>query len=1002
MARPERQTILVSVVEGCPLYCRNFPKLPASTSLSVVCRFNGEVLDTDPVPAQSAPIWDTELAWDLDAKVLHFLRSQRASIKLDCFANHPKGRKELVGYLVLDLRSAQEFPLREAWATLINPKSSVAIKPELKFAFGIGPHDAAATATTPVPHTRRAASPTRPVSAPPVRSQIPMRRGPARGIERVRDIEKPQEIHPECIDSAYYKIGKGNARFTLSVMVSGAQQLDTLALPSVEGQGFTLDQPQQGYYLYFSFLGENVVSTSCPTLVSCQDVSFSRQFALESSLADLRRYLRQLAKLVVYLCHDNQILGFTDVDFVEAFDPSSGRPCFLSKDYALISTKNDPNGLTESAARVNVSINIAEGFAAQQVPSPAPEGQFAATPEPHTTAVDRTPSPKPRSPAAVGVAVQQELHQDTPVMSAAAANGQKWHQYRFSIDIRSIKALQLSAANVYFRHAYPAFGTASPFISQTPTQVFRGAESTVLPHTFCAYEFVMSADRLRTFLDAVPLLIDVWHRDTHARDTQIGVATVRMNQVYSTPETMHPNGTCKIRLFDHFVVVTSQENDMWVKVAEVRVVLALEDFGELEEQDDGGNPALNGIDRLQIPESVPETTPLDAKAADDPAGEAPLLAAAEAEPPLLGSHKADVTSVAPAPQHSKSERSSTIDIHSTPEYKTALELELWKKSEEEKFNQLLRKKEQAVMARLTDEMRRREHDREVILRQKIADFQTLESQLETLVKDLEQRETKLIRGEEDLFQRRIELERDYERRASEQQMAMQQLDTEFQRLTAAEHQRTNDTEHMLTVATRERDAALERLARLEQENAQLKQAQASSPEVALRAEVNSLTAQVNRLTRDLDSAKRAKAHYKAQWVKVVAEFAHHKKQVQMDREESLRRQQLDLDDLKASLKQHDQPAIVEDVAHLKEQLQQLRAQSSLEKLQRATAPSPKQLQPYAEVMPPPFAPQPHPKIAPEIDRLTRERDLLLKTGVYTAEDRIVVELNAKIQQLMAG
>lgn len=37
-----------------------------------------------------------------------------------------------------------------------------------------------------------------------------------------------------------------------------------------------------------------------------------------------------------------------------------------------------------------------------------------------------------------------------------------------------------------------------------------------------------------------------------------------------------------------------------------------------------------------------------------------------------------------------------------------------------------------------------------------------------------------------------------------------------------------------------------------------------------------------------------------------------------------------------------------------------------------------------------------------LSRLFEERDLLLRTGVYTHEDRIIAELNRQIQEAMSG
>jgi hypothetical protein len=83
--------------------------------LYIQCRFNNEILTTDPVDYETDPIWDTELAWQLDLKTLRYLRTQRAMLKLQCFSLDQYNQRELVGYLMLDLRQAQDLPAKEKW-----------------------------------------------------------------------------------------------------------------------------------------------------------------------------------------------------------------------------------------------------------------------------------------------------------------------------------------------------------------------------------------------------------------------------------------------------------------------------------------------------------------------------------------------------------------------------------------------------------------------------------------------------------------------------------------------------------------------------------------------------------------------------------------------------------------------------------------------------------------------------------------------------------------------
>ena len=66
------------------------------------------ILLSDPVAQTVNPRIDTELAWELDKKALHEHKMQRTPIKLNVFSISDKG-KELLGYIILDLRTAGEF-----------------------------------------------------------------------------------------------------------------------------------------------------------------------------------------------------------------------------------------------------------------------------------------------------------------------------------------------------------------------------------------------------------------------------------------------------------------------------------------------------------------------------------------------------------------------------------------------------------------------------------------------------------------------------------------------------------------------------------------------------------------------------------------------------------------------------------------------------------------------------------------------------------------------------
>lgn len=74
----------------------------------MVCeaKFNNEVLTSDPVIHNEEPIFEQELAWELDKTSLRQHKLQRSAFKVQLFVVHNRSPvKEPIGFFMLDLRS---------------------------------------------------------------------------------------------------------------------------------------------------------------------------------------------------------------------------------------------------------------------------------------------------------------------------------------------------------------------------------------------------------------------------------------------------------------------------------------------------------------------------------------------------------------------------------------------------------------------------------------------------------------------------------------------------------------------------------------------------------------------------------------------------------------------------------------------------------------------------------------------------------------------------------
>lgn len=138
--------IIITLVEGQNFAVPDGAPDKIEATVFAEARFGNEsILRSDPIKlVNSNPEFVTELAWQLDKKSLHQLRVERRAIKLQVFmqtrdkkrfrqsesrAGHhgsddtESNRIELIGYTIIDIRSAQE---RESpkfqWLPLLNPK----------------------------------------------------------------------------------------------------------------------------------------------------------------------------------------------------------------------------------------------------------------------------------------------------------------------------------------------------------------------------------------------------------------------------------------------------------------------------------------------------------------------------------------------------------------------------------------------------------------------------------------------------------------------------------------------------------------------------------------------------------------------------------------------------------------------------------------------------------------------------------------------------------------
>ncbi|XP_029985279.1 centrosomal protein of 120 kDa, partial [Sphaeramia orbicularis] len=189
-----------------------------------------------------------------------------------------------------------------------------------------------------------------------------------------------------------------------------------------------------------------------------------------------------------------------------------------------------------------------------------------------------------------------------------------------------------------------------------------------------------------------------------------------------------------------------------------------------------------------------------------------------------------------------------------------------------------------------------------------------------------------------------------------------------------------------------------RYKQLEKEFHLYREQQNVRPEFRLQSEINLLTLEKVELERKLESTTKSKLHYKQQWGRALKELARFKQREQENAMTRLKKQQAELEAMRLRyLATEEKEAVRQDRQELddiRNQLNRLKQQE--DRIGPApSAPAPAPFEP---------SPAPGPSVSESADehlsRLLEERDTLLRTGVYTHQDRIICELNRQIQDAM--
>lgn len=958
--------IVVSILEG-----HQFPRRPRQT-LVVEARFDGETLSTDPVEHSEQPQFCTELAWELDRKTLHQHRLQRTPIKLQCYAvDSSTSARECVGYIILDLRSVQEIKQAPKWHPLLSSKYTK-VKPALLIGV-ILEND---IKLTPEQFKAKKAPPR---EGSPAR--LPLDAGQLKAV--LNSDEGYHQIGPEdlCPDM-----------FVLSVTVAFATRLEQLISSSVKALSEASD-----FSFYYNLLGNDVTSEPFQNLLSPNFEPERASVRIRSSDRVLRLFLSQQPSIRIHLCCGNRSLGSTEISLAGLLKSSTDltrRSATIEGAFILQPPNREKTNLQSVPPDLQPTVGVSVTLRAEDVNNqfdapvenepktpvkkslvpdahhgrPPVQQHQAQTPSPVRKSPDlhlRLPAASPESSQSEAETLSSDVRQapptvcdvSAPVTPAATREPEadtsvsvsapkisvpaSAHHYCFSLDLRSIRDLRTSVpVNCILRYSYQFFGSAAPIMTSPAVELRRNTE-VFLPQSYCAFDFAALPNQLHETFLRVPLLVEMWHKDSNSSDRLLGSVNIQLSELLGSEKTrfLDPSGRqqCRQTVSERVPIIAAHGSE---KLAELSYVAVLEDLGLVNAQD------------IVISEPLQEQQR------------------------------------SAAPPRGQTEVDTLTRPRETLEYKAALELEMWKEMQEDLFDNQLKQKELSHMQALAEEWRRRDHQREALIKKKELEYDLLEQQLQKTLSDLEKREKALAHAEMETQTLQREMRAEHEVKTRELQDSGRRLREDCAHQVELERSKVRQLEDQLNRQQQQIKESEVKYKQLEREYDHYREQQSTRPEIRLQSEINLLSLEKVELERKLESATKSKLHYKQQWGRALKELARFKQREQENAMTRLKKQQQELEHMRLRfLAAEEKEAVKHEKQELQEIHNQLNRLKQVEESSRRTEASAVCLNDITDE---------------HVTRLLEERDALLRTGVYTHTDKIISELNRQIQEAMSN
>uniref|UniRef100_A0A8C2KS94 Centrosomal protein of 120 kDa n=1 Tax=Cyprinus carpio TaxID=7962 RepID=A0A8C2KS94_CYPCA len=756
------------------------------------------------------------------------------------------------------------------------------------------------------------------------------------------DSEKLRPVLNE--EEGFHQIGPEDVcvdMFVLSVTVAFATKLEQLISSSTK-----LSSEGSEFFFYYTLLGNDVTSEPFQNLLSPNFEPERASVRIRSSERFLRLFLSQQPCLQIHLCCGNQSLGSTDVSLAGLMKSSadlSKRPATIEGAFILQPPKRVKPGLQcvppDLQPTVSVSVTLRAEDIRNQLEVPienGPKTPVKKGPVPATH--HERPSEEPRA-----------LRSPSPHRCLRSPDASPEHQHSESEAESLCSDIRQAPPTVHERQAPPTAHERQAL----PTAHERQISIPASAHHYCFSLDLRSVRDLRTSFPVNCVLRYAYQFFGSAAPIMTSPAV----EVKKNTEVFLPQSYCA---FD-FAALPNQLQDTFL-----RVPLVVEMW---HREPSSGDVLLGSVSihlsRLLSSEKTRFLDPSGLQHWRQSCSERIPIVKADGFVKGLRCVKSAGTCI-PAGHYTCSTQNSPLG---------AL------------FCAQLKQKELSHMQALAEEWRKRDLQREALIKKKEMEYNVLEEQLQKTLSDLEKREKALAHAEMETQRLQRELRSEHEFSLRELQDSGRRLREDCTHQVELERSKVRQLEDQLAQQRQQVNTAENKYKQLEKEFLQYRDQQNVRPEVRLQSEINLLTLEKVELERKLESATKSKLHYKQQWGRALKELARFKQREQENAMTRLKKQQQELEHMRLRYLAAEEKEAVQSEKH---ELQDIRNELNRLKPQE----EPRSWRDTAHACASESADE-------HVTRLLEERDTLLRTGVYTHDDRIISELDRQIQQAMS-